>query len=131
MEPLTPENAGQASDERRDAEESRAQSSAAEPSTARRDSGAFEAEEAGRRAGSEPTVERWAEADVRYAPPPAASYGGADAYPSFSLLASPDTTVPPSNDSYACPFGDETWERVHVGEEPPACSRHGARMIRV
>ncbi|HYE13969.1 MAG TPA: hypothetical protein VD968_05970 [Pyrinomonadaceae bacterium] len=63
---------------------------------------------------------------------PCASYAPSDSYSyNYSALASPNTTDPPATDSYICPRGDERWERLHIGQPIPRCSRHGLTLIPV
>jgi hypothetical protein len=126
MEPITPDGAERASEEAHAVEESGSRASAAEQAAAAVEEIRREYEGESERAESPreyAQVLRRARVRLdRAAGPP-------QIYHHFSLLASPDTTVPPSNDSYICPYGDETWERVHVGDEVPVCSKHGVRLI--
>ncbi|MCA1619990.1 MAG: hypothetical protein LC795_11890 [Acidobacteria bacterium] len=139
MEPITPDGAEGASEEAHAAEEPGSRSSAAGEATETATAEAAATEEIRREYERELRRElerRELERErmtrdyyaPRSAPPPASA--PSDSYHHFSLLASPDTTIPPSNDGYVCPYGDETWERVHVGDEVPVCSKHGVKLIR-
>jgi hypothetical protein len=136
MEPSKPDSADNFSTQGGAGEESGAQSSAAEASAyAARDDvangrEAGDAEEEEEDVSFEARVEEAISAWMPSFPPgSAASSGDLISNSRFSLLASDDTTVPPSTDGYICPLGDERWERLQVGDKVPKCSKHGLELI--
>jgi len=144
MESLTPEHAGGVSNERTVNEESGAQPSAqasAEVAAAEEVSVAVESvvvverEEVAVEIEPESGIEPEAFLPTSYVTSSrsSASYSREDSgsLRNFSFLASPNTTDPPPTDHYICPWGDETWERLFIGEQVPKCSKHKLEMIPV